>query len=162
MARSSKPKGPTSVDAIRHGDKRVNIPSADAQDFVDPALEEVRRVRLARDESLDPQLVWKGKYDDAQSGEDLVADAPPIYIQEKIDPRVLIENLRRTAARPDQEPELTLFDTFDGLDELDAVDFYHHQANWSNRMILGDSMQVMASLADRERLRGKVQMIYLD
>ena len=93
---------------------------------------------------------------------DLVTDAPPIYIQEKIDPRVLIENLRRTAARPEDEPELTLFDTFDGLDELDAVDFYKHDANWSNRMILGDSLQVMASLAEREQLRGKVQMIYID
>ena len=94
--------------------------------------------------------------------EDLVADAPPIYIQEKIDPRVIIENLRRTAKRPEDEPELTLFDTFDGLDELDLVDFYRHEANWSNRMILGDSLNVMASLAEREGLRGKVQMIYID
>ena len=92
----------------------------------------------------------------------LVADAPPIYIQEKINPRVLIENLRRTAERPDEEPELTLFDSFDGLDGLDQVDFYKHDANWSNRMILGDSLQVMASLAEREKLRGKAQMIYID
>ena len=95
-------------------------------------------------------------------GEDLVADAPPIYIQEKIDPRVLIENLRRTAERPEDEPELTLFESFDGLDDLDLVDFYRHEANWSNRMILGDSLNVMASLAEREALRGKVQMIYID
>ncbi|WP_394300648.1 site-specific DNA-methyltransferase [Sphaerimonospora cavernae] len=89
-------------------------------------------------------------------------DAPPIYIQEKIDPRVLIENLRRTAERPEDEPELTLFDTFDGLDGFEAVEYYQHQANWSNRMILGDSLQVMASLAEKENLRGKVQMIYID
>ena len=89
-------------------------------------------------------------------------DAPPIYIQEKVDPRVLIENLRRTARDPDSEPELTLFDDFDGLNALDAVDFYAHDANWSNRMILGDSLQVMTSLAEREDLRGKVQMIYID
>ena len=93
---------------------------------------------------------------------DLVTDAPPIYIQEKIDPRVLIENLRRTAARPEEEPELTLFDSFDGLDDLEQVEFYKHDANWSNRMILGDSLQVMASLAEREKLRGKVQMVYID
>jgi adenine-specific DNA-methyltransferase len=104
--------------------------------------------------------VWKGK--DELDGEDLVADAPTIYIQEKIDPRVLVENLRRTAKRAEDEPELTLFDTFDGLPELDLVDFYRHQANWSNRMILGDSLNVMASLAEREALRGKVQMIYID
>ena len=117
-------------------------------------------VRYPRDPTLDPQLVWKGK--DELDGEDLVADAPPIYIQEKIDPRVLIENLRDTAARPEDEPELTLFETFDGLDELDLVEFYQHDANWSNRMILGDSLNVMASLAEREALRGKVQMIYID
>ena len=171
MARST-PKGQTPVDAIKHGDKRTNIPTADAHEFVDPHLEDVRQVRHARDESLDPQLVWRGKYGplvetSASSVEpvettDLVADAPPIYIQEKINPRALVENLRRTATRPEDEPELTLFDNFDGLDELEQVEFYQHDANWSNRMILGDSLQVMASLADRERLRGKVQMIYLD
>lgn len=165
MARNTS-KGPTPVDAIRHGDKRTNIPTADAHEFVDPSIEEVRQVRYARDESLDPQLVWRGKYpaaDDLNGYDgDLVTDAPPIYIQEKIDPRVLIENLRRTAAKPEDEPELTLFDSFDGLDELDQVDFYKHDANWSNRMILGDSLQVMASLAEREKLRGKVQMVYID
>ncbi len=162
MARKQPAKGPTPVDALEHSDKRTNIPTADAQDFVGPEIEQIRRVRLERDESLDPQLVWRGKYDADGAGGDLIADAPPIYIQEKIDPRVLIENLRRTAARPEDEPELTLFDSFDGLDELDQVDFYQHQANWSNRMILGDSLQVMASLAEREKLRGKVQMIYID
>lgn len=165
MARNPS-KGPTPVDAIKHGEKRTNIPTADAREFVDPSIEEIRQVRYARDESLDPQLVWRGKYPAANELEgyesDLVTDAPPIYIQEKIDPRVLIENLRRTADKPEDEPELALFESFDGLDELDQVDFYKHDANWSNRMILGDSLQVMASLADRERLRGKVQMVYID
>ena len=151
---------PTPVDAITHEDKRANLPTADAQDFVDPEIERPIPVRYPRDPSLDPQLVWKGK--DALDSEDLVADAPAIYIQEKIDPRVLIENLRQTAAKPQDEPELSLFDTFDGLPELDLVDFYQHQANWSNRMILGDSLNVMSSLAEREALRGKVQMIYID
>lgn len=163
MARSPR-SGPTPVDAIKHSDKRTNIPTADAHEFVDPAIEEVRKVRYARDESLDPQLVWRGKYPpgDVDYENDLITDAPPIYIQEKIDPRVLVENLRRTAASPEEEPELTLFQGFDGLEELDQVDFYRHDANWSNRMVLGDSLQVMASLAERERLRGKVQMVYVD
>ncbi|WP_269305843.1 site-specific DNA-methyltransferase [Aeromicrobium sp. HA] len=166
MARNTS-KGPTPIDSITHGETRKNIPTADAQDFVTPEIEAVRKVRYQRDETLDPQLVWRGKYpEDADAADnadsDLVTDAPPIYIQEKIDPRVLVENLRRTAARPDDEPELTLFDTFDGLDELEQVDFYQHDANWSNRMILGDSLQVMASLSDREHLRGKVQMVYID
>src|SRR5579863_2974019 len=159
-ARKARATGPTPVDAITHSHKRANIPTADAQDFITPELEQPIPVRYPRDPSLDPQLVWKGK--DALDGEDLVANAPAIYIQEKIDPRVLIENLRRTAARPEDEPELRLFDVFDGLPELDLVDFYHHEAKWSNRMILGDSLNVMASLAEREALRGKVQMIYVD
>jgi adenine-specific DNA-methyltransferase len=158
--RKTKPKGPKPVEAITHADKRANLPTADAHEFVAPETEAPIPLRYPRDPTLDPQLVWKGK--DDLDGEDLVADAPPIYIQEKIDPRVLVENLRETAAKPEDEPELHLFETFDGLDELDLVEFYRHDANWSNRMILGDSLNVMASLAEREALRGKVQMIYID
>ncbi len=158
--RKKATKGPTPVEAIVHPDKRTNLPTADAQEFVTDQVEAIPKLRYERDPSLDPQLVWKGK--DEQDGEDLEVDAPPIYIQEKIDPRVLIENLRATAKAGELEPEMTLFETFDGLGELDLVDFYQHDANWSNRMILGDSLQVMASLAEREALRGKVQMIYMD
>src|SRR5579884_3142403 len=128
-ARKARATGPTPVDAITHGEKRANIPTADAQDFITPEIEQPIPVRYPRDPSLDPQLVWKGK--DELDGEDLIADAPPIYIQEKIDPRVLVENLRDTATHPDDEPELTLFETFDGLSELDLVEFYEHDANWS-------------------------------
>lgn len=152
--------GPTPVDAITYTDKRTNLPTADAQDFVDPEIENPFVFKYPRP-LYSPQLVWRGK-EEQDLAEYLEGNAPPIYIQEKIDPRVLVENLRRTAGRPEEEPELTLFDAFDGLPELDLVDFYQHQANWSNRMILGDSLNVMASLAERERLRGKVQMIYID
>jgi len=165
--RPRKPFGPTPVASITHPDKRTNLPTADAQEFVTPEVEQAKQVILERDVSLDPQLLWKGKYGDESvdaidAASRLVTDAPPIYIQEKIDPRVLIENLRETAKTGEGEPELTLFDSFDGLEDLDLVDFYHHDANWSNRMILGDSLQVMGSLAEREDLRGKVQMIYID
>ncbi|MBQ1027475.1 site-specific DNA-methyltransferase [Micromonospora sp. C95] len=152
--------GPTPVDAITYNDKRTNLPTADAHDFVDPEIENPFVFKYPRP-LYSPQLVWRGK-EEQDLAEYLEGNAPPIYIQEKIDPRVLIENLRRTSARPEEEPELTLFDAFDGLPELDLVDFYQHEANWSNRMILGDSLNVMASLAERERLRGKIQMIYLD
>src|SRR4051812_13841118 len=111
-----KATGPTPVDAITHTDKRANLPTADAQDFVYPELDQPTPVRYPRDPSLDPQLVWKGK--DALDGEDLVADAPAIYIQEKVNPLVLVENLRRTSTRKEDEPELKLFDTFDGLPVL--------------------------------------------
>jgi adenine-specific DNA-methyltransferase len=158
--RKTKAKGSKPVEAITHADKRVNLPTADAQEFVAPETEAPIPLRYERDPTRDPQLVWRGK--DELDGEDLVAEAPPIYIQEKVDPRVLVENLRETAAKPEDEPELHLFETFDGLDELDLVEFYRHDANWSNRMILGDGLNVMASLAEREALRGKVQMIYID
>ena len=160
MARKSKKTGPKPVEAIIHDDKRTNLPTADAHDFVAPEMEEPQKLLYPRDPSLDPQLVWKGKDELDQS--DLNVEVPPIYIQEKIDPRVIIENLRKTAKSGEPEPELTLFEGFDGLDDLSLVEFYEHEANWSNRMILGDSLQVMASLAERESLRGKVQMIYVD
>ena len=57
---------------------------------------------------------------------------------------------------------MNLFADFNGLDETARTEFYQHDANWTNRMILGDSLQVMASLAEREGLRGQVQCIYID
>ena len=117
-----------------------------------------------RNRDLDPQLVWRGK--DEQMDADLEVPAPPLYIQEKVHPKALIDDLRRqTTERADEvAPELPdLFADFNGLPSLDAsTEFYQHDQNWSNRMILGDSLQVMASLAEREGLRGKVQCIYLD
>ena len=162
--RAKKPTGPVPIESVQHRDKRTNLPTADAQELVTPEVEQARQIVLARDATLDPQLVWREKFpgNDPANATDLIADAPPIYVQEKIDPRVLIENLRRTSITVEDEPEFTLFDTFDGLEELDLIEFYKHEANWSNRMILGDSLQVMGSLAEREDLRGKVQMVYLD
>lgn len=161
-ARRTRQTGPIPVEAITHADKRANLPVSgeDARDFVTEEMEKPVTLRYPRDTTLDPQLVWKGK--DKHDAYDLVVDSPPIYIQEKIDPRAIIENLRRTAEREEDEPELTLFDSFDGLPPLDLVDFYRHEANWSNRMILGDSLNVMGSLAEREGLRGRVQMVYVD
>src|SRR5262245_52823921 len=122
-------------------------------------------VRYARNPDLDPQLVWRGK--DQQDWSDLVVQAPPLYIQEKVHPKVLIDDLMRqsTAPKPEslQGGFADLFADFNGIPEgADKTDFYQHDANWTNRMILGDSLQVMASLAEREKLRGKVQMIYID
>jgi adenine-specific DNA-methyltransferase len=96
----------------------------------------------------------------------LIVQAPPLYIQEKIHPKVLIDDLlRQSRARRDEAnpPMPDLFADFNGLPEKEAVtEFYQHDANWSNRMILGDSLSVMANLAEREGLRGKVQCIYID
>lgn len=163
MARARKPKGSTQVTAYDHEDTRSNIPTADAAaSFYDEAKSALPPLRYERNPELDPQLVWKGK--DAQDGEDLVVDAPPIYIQEKIAPQALIENLRKQSKAAVEPDETALFDfeDFDSLDDLSQVEFYQHEESWKNRMILGDSLQVMGSLAEREALRGKVQMIYID
>lgn len=148
----------TPVEALTHEDKRVNIPTADAADFVADDLMAPVTLRYPRDTDLDPQLVWRGK--DQQDSDDLLVTAPPLFIQEKIDPRVLIEDLEHKGR--DSWEEQTLFDSFDGLKDWESLEYYRHALNWSNRLILGDSLQVMASLADRENLRGQVQMIYLD
>ena len=110
----------------------------------------------------DAQLVWRGK--DQQDWSDLVVQAPPLYIQEKIHPKAIIDNLKRqTKQRQDEQSDtFDLFGDFNGIDAEARTEFYQHDQNWSNRMILGDSLQVMASLAEREGLRGKVQCIYFD
>src|SRR6185437_13330781 len=146
-----KPKTATPVEAIKHKDGRVNIPTHELRDFVRDDENAPTTVLYPRDPSLDPQLVWKGK--DEQDRQDLAVPVVPIYIQEKIHPQALVENLRDTSKQGEPEPELSLFADFNGIDEFDKkVDFYHHEGHWSNRMILGDSLLVMASLAEKEGL----------
>lgn len=110
----------------------------------------------------DAQLTWRGK--DQQDWSDLVVNAPPLYIQEKIHPKAIIDDLaRRTKAKREAESDIAdLFHDFNGIDPEARTEFYQHDQNWSNRFILGDSLQVMASLAERESLRGQVQCIYFD
>jgi adenine-specific DNA-methyltransferase len=159
--RAPKSKGPTPVEAIRHQDSRVNIPTEELADFV--AEQETKpEVQLyPRDPSLDPQLVWKGKDDQDRAG--LQVPVVPVYIQEKIHPKALIENLRDTAKQGEEEPELLLFADFNGIEDFSRkVDFYRWQNRWTNRMILGDSLLVMSSLAEMEGLEGQVQTIYVD
>ena len=117
-----------------------------------------------RNRDLDPQLVWRGK--DDQDWSDLVVHAPPLYIQEKVHPKALVDDLLRETREREHEAGQTtadLFADFNGIPQgVDKTEFYQHDQNWSNRMILGDALQVMASLAEREGLRGKVQCIYFD
>lgn len=157
MARQKKDKS-TAVEAIRHTDKRTNIPTSELSSFLEDEERAPKTMLYPRDPSLDPQLVWKGK--DEQDQEDLAVPVVPVYVQEKIEPLALIKGLQAQSAGVDQ---LDLFANFDGLDDLEQkVDFYKHGVNWSNRMILGDSLLVMTSLAQKENLKGQVQMIYLD
>src|SRR5437870_9244599 len=154
------------VETLKHEEAtRKNIPTAEYQSVLQKKEQDPVRVAYERrNRDLDPQLVWRGK--DEQDWSDLVVHAPPLYIQEKVHPKVLIDDLLRATKQHEHESgELTpdLFADFNGIAKgVDKTEFYQHDQNWSNRMILGDSLQVMASLAEREGLRGKVQCIYID
>jgi adenine-specific DNA-methyltransferase len=170
MARIAKSKAKKQVETLTHEDaSRKNIPTAEYEAVLhDKDKSSVRVAYERRNRDLDPQLVWRGK--DEQDWSDLVMHAPPLYIQEKVHPKVLIDDLRRQTERAKVEEEEQgeaftgdLFADFNGLPSEDAkTEFYQHDAHWSNRMILGDSLQVMASLAEREGLRGQVKCIYFD
>src|SRR5687767_15103502 len=165
MKPSKPPKALKNVEALRHNDdKRLNIPTAEHQSVLEAEQVARKKIRYPRNTDLDPQLVWRGK--DYQDWSDLVVQAPPLYIQEKVHPKVLIDDLlRESKDTKAQDPgsQIDLFADFNGVAEgADRTDFYQHDQNWTNRMILGDSLQVMASLAEREGLRGKVQCIYID
>ena len=152
------------VTVLTHGDaSRKNIPTAEHQATLEEDKRKALPVTYERNRDLDPQLMWRGK--DEQDWQSLVVPAPPLFIQEKVKPKVLIDDLVRRG-KEDQaadEPQVDLFGDFNGLPDDNArTEFYQHDAKWSNRMILGDSLQVMASLAEREGLRGKVQCIYID
>mgnify|MGYP001602537834 CR=1 FL=1 len=157
-----KPKSPprSGIDSIRHKDKRANIPTEELRDFVADEEKSPKKMLYPRDPTLDPQLVWKGK--DEQDSEALSVDIVPIYIQEKIHPQAIIEDVRAQAAGKRAEAQPSLFADFNGLPFENQIEFYRHGQNWSNRMILGDSLLVMTSLAEKEGLKGKVQMIYMD
>lgn len=160
-------KAPTTktVETLKHDEAtRKNIPTAEYQSVLAKDQQSPKPIRYPRNTDLDPQLVWRGK--DEQDWSDLVVHAPPLYIQEKVHPKALIDDLlRQTRESQHDAGQLTpdLFADFNGIPKgADKTEFYAHDQNWSNRMILGDSLQVMASLAEREGLRGRVQCIYLD
>jgi len=165
MAKTPKsPSADKAVEALVYPDsKRRNIPTAELQALA-KANEALRVAYERRNRDLDPQLVWRGK--DEQDLGDLVVNAPPLYIQEKVHPKALIDDLLRQTREQKHETGETmadLFSDFNGIPkDADKTEFYQHDQNWTNRMILGDSLQVMASLAEREGLRGKVQCIYFD
>ena len=161
-----------SVKAIKHtGDKRRNIPTVESENIVRAKESAPKSVEYSRtpddlspgDKILSPELVWAGKNADANP---LKVEALPIYVQEKIQPKAIIDNLIQQTAQErvaSGEDAADLFENFNGLhDPIERTEFYQHMQNWTNRMILGDSLQVMASLAEKESMRGKVQCIYMD
>ncbi|ESX79382.1 site-specific DNA-methyltransferase [Mesorhizobium sp. LSHC414A00] len=186
---AQEPKKPLAVATVQHRrERRRNNPTMELQSFLTDEEAAPERVSLARtyspaaqpelydrNKALDPQLVWADSEDgqgkvqlawrgkDEQDAEPLSVDAVPIYTAEKIHPKAIIDDIRRQAAAgaPDVDAP-DLFADFNGIDEEDRLDFYQHTLKWTNRLVLGDSLQVMASLAQKEDLRGKVQCIYFD
>ncbi len=159
MADRIRPSTP--VRATTHpGDTRSNIPTAELESFARPEEKRPAIVRYPRNPDLDPQLVWKGK--DEQDSHDLEVPAVPIYIQETIDPLALVEELRAESQGRQTEEQLGFFAPYTDLTFKEKVEFYRHPGKWSNRMILGDSLLVMTSLAEKEGLKGQVQTIYID
>src|ERR1700733_12845405 len=160
-----KQKAKKKIETLTHEKaSRKNIPTAEYQSVM--RNEEQSPIRVAyerRNRDLDPQFVWRGK--DEQDWSDLVVPAPPLFIQEKVHPKVLIDDLRRRseANKKAAEAQIDLFANFNGLpSEAAKTEFYKQSQNWPNRMILGHILQVMASLAEREGLRRRVQCIYVD
>jgi adenine-specific DNA-methyltransferase len=165
-AKTTKSTAKTDVESYKHDEaKRMNIPTAENQKLIHDDDKALKKLHWKRNPDLDPQLVWRGKDFEADPVE---VDAPPIYIQEKIQPQVIIEDLRRQSRQraKDSAAQIDFFHDFNGLPdgwkEDATASYYHDEGNWQNRMILGDSLLVMASLAEREALREKVQCIYMD
>jgi len=149
----------SSLGETLHKEMRTTIPTKELRGFVSPEQKAPKQVLYPRDPSLDPQLVWKGK--DEQDAQDLAVLAVPIYIQERVRARALVEEVF-AEAKSEAPSQASLFDDLNNLTFQEQVDFYHSEQHWANRMILGDSLLIMTSLAEKEKLRGQVQMIYMD
>ena len=140
------------VGDYRHKEaKRKNNPPAG----IAPTYEVIRERKTCHykyDPHLDPQLVWAGKAERTSFEVDVVS----LHIHERISTRAIIEAVRRPVPL-----QLGLFEETP-LPADKQVEFYQHDVNWANRLILGDSLLVMNSLIVKEGMRGKIQMIYMD
>lgn len=156
MARKKKTSTKRPIESYEHKDKqRVNNPPVG---LVTPETDPDAGARksYAYDPHLDPQLQWAGK------AEHTSFDVPTVslHVHERIDPRTIIEAVKRRNGSGQQQ--MTLFDTERAEPLRQAVEFYRHAHGWSNRLVAGDSLLVMNSLLEKEGLAGKVQMIYID
>ena len=154
-----KLKSPTNaapVASYKHENKRVRIPTQEESEKLSPRDKQPIKKKYDYDPSLDPQLVWSGK---KEAGEQLAVSTIPIYVQEKIAPEAIIARLK---AGHTENTQMLLFGETAQEQFTKAVEFYKHEDNWQNRMILGDSLLVMNSLLEKEGMLGKVQTVYID
>lgn len=158
MARKKiqQPTAAAPVKSYKHRAKRPRIPTQEESANLSARDKRPVKKKYAYDPSLDPQLVWTGK---EEAGAELSVSTVPIYVQENIAPEGLIARLKAGASDSQQQ---MLFGETAEVQAAKAVDFYKHEDNWRNRMVLGDSLVVMNSLLEKEGFRGKIQSIYID
>lgn len=160
MAKTKKKTTSTSnkkpIEQYEHKDKvRINNPPVG---LVTPDTDKDEKNKTyTYDPHLDPQLVWAGKAERLSFNVDTVS----LHVHERIDPRSIIEAVRKKNGS--NYEQLSLFNAAGENPPLrDAIEFYKHRHNWSNRLIAGDSLLVMNSLIEKEGLAGQVQMVYFD
>ena len=154
MARQGK-KAKRDIENYAHaGKERANNPPVG---LVTPETDrDAGKKTYAHDPHLDPQLSWAGK------AEHTSFDVPTVslHVHERIDPRTVIEAVRK---RNGAEPQYSLFTAPEENPPIrQAIEFYKHRHNWTNRLVAGDSLLVMNSLLEKEGLGGQVQMVYID
>jgi adenine-specific DNA-methyltransferase len=158
MPRPRKAKLPADavpVTSYKHTETRARIPTQEESEKLSAKEKRPTKKAYQYDPSMDPQLVWAGK---AEAGAEFGVPTVPIYVQEKVSPEAIVARLRQGADPTD----LTLFGSSAADQFQGAVDFYKHEDNWQNRLVLGDSLLVMNSLLEKEGMRGRVQCVYID
>ncbi|MEG4121218.1 site-specific DNA-methyltransferase [Microcoleus sp. N9_B4] len=155
MARQKKPDQRAIGQYKHENQQRVNNPPVG---LVTPDTDpDGDSKQYAYDPHLDPQLVWAGKVEHTSFEVPTVS----LHVHERIDPRSIIEAVRKR--NPNEGVQLSLFEQpEENLPIRQAIEFYKHKHNWSNRLVAGDSLLVMNSLLEKEGMAGQVQMIYFD
>ncbi len=153
MAKVKKVATKKEIDSYDHkGAERVNIPQVGlVKPETDP--DTGKRKSYQYDPHLDPQLQWAGKAERTS----FEVPTASLHIHERIDPRRIVDSVRKQ----EDTPQLSLFEA-EKKPLREAIEFYKHKENWSNRLIAGDSLVIMNSLLEKEAMAGKVQMIYFD
>lgn len=144
------------VESYKHDAKRAHIPTQEESVKLSAREKQPVKTHYSYDPSLDPQLTWAGKL---EQGAELAVPTVPIYVQEKIAPEAIIARLKSGTS---ENTQMMLFGETTETQFYKAVDFYKHEDNWQNRMILGDSLLAMNSLLEKEGMRERIQTIYID
>ena len=143
------------IDSYAHtGKDRANNPPVG---LVTPKTDpEAGSREIVHDPHIDPHLSWAGKAEHTSFEVSTVS----LHVHERIDPRTVMDAVRKLIA---SEKKISLFATAEENPPIrQAIEFYKHRHNWTNRLIAGDSLLVMNSLLEKEGLGGQVQTIYID